>query len=683
MAVWTPFGTTYLTGTLEAGKPVLPAVWNTYVRDNMQYIYDTANLTGQSVSYGTPSTETAGATAAEGVATPLSTALSRSDHRHAAPTTWPVTVQITGAGSYVADVLNFASGATVTDNAGTGAIDIMVNGAGGASLTFGDPTASFPGWTATAGVATSVSRSTHVHAREGTGNPVDQSQGTAQSLGTSVNTSLGGHIHPNGGTWAIAPLYVTNGVVTEVAATGVSRLNLIQGANVTITGVDNAAAQRVDVTFAATAAVQTFQFAKDGTVFTSRPKVNFIPGTGVTVAVTDDSANARTRISIGGTLTTALANVGNYDGNLEGTPVVVQALVTAAGANPGGSLAGTSTIAAREDHEHQLLETQMALFSTTATAVSRASVNAKGTSLFMARTGHVHGTPATWPIPLSTSTNAGSTWTAVTPVRPTINWTASGQAAVTVSDNTATNVTGTTGRTDITIAGSTSGASTWPLITRTLLASDTNGDFTFTGITQQFRHLLLRYRLRVTANVDRNMLLLNGNDGSSTADQCYGFGVVETGDPYSADPVFGTTGANSRTGFLGSAWTLGYAPGNGPNALSGNATPAEHWAVGSVRIHNYSTGPASFSAPATGYTDGGANMATYPYQFVEGHCIYSYYAAATAAGGFGVLANYRTFGWHGEGGTANGRTSAISKLVLSGSGATWKAGSMVELYGSI
>ena len=684
MAVWTPFGTTYLTGTLEAGKPVLPAVWNTYVRDNLQYIYDTANATGLTLAYGAPATETAGATAAESTSSPVSTALSRSDHRHGAPVVWPITVQIMGAGTYVTDVMNFTSGATVTDNAGTGAIDITVVGVGGASVVFASPAASAPGNTASGGSAATVSRSTHVHAREGTGNPPDQSQGTGASWGSLGTVSLGGHIHPNVGTWAVAPLIVTNGVVTDFAPTGVSRLNLIAGANVTISGADNAGAGRVDVTFGATAATQTFQVAKDGTTFTSRPKVNFIAGTGVTVAVTDEFAYSRTKITIGGTLTNTLANLGNFNANLEGTPVVVQALVTAAGANPGGSLPGTSTSAAREDHEHQLLETQTALFSATATAVSRTSVTAQGSALGMATTGHVHGTPAAWPIPVSTSTNAGTNWTAVTPVRPTINWTATGVVSAAASDNAATNITGTTGRTDISITGSSASAATWPLITRTLLASDTAGDFTFTSITQSYRHLLLRYRLRVTANVDRTPLSLTGNDGSSTVDQCSGFGVEETGDPTSADPVFGNTTANTRSGFLGSAWVLGYVPGNGPNAGTGNATPAEHWAVGSVRIHNYSKGPATFSAPATGYTTSGANLASYPYQAVEGHCIYSYYAVATASGSFGILRNYRTFGWHGETGTTvNGRTSAISKLVLSAGSVTWKAGSMVELFGSI
>ena len=682
MAVWTPFGTTYLTGTLETGKPVVPAVWNTYVRDNLQYVYDTANLTGQSVSYGATSTEAAGVAVSESLSSPSSTALARSDHRHGAPATWPITVQIAGGSTYVADVVNFTSGATVTDNAGTGAVDITVVGVGGAALAYGTPAASAPGNAATAGVATTVSRSTHVHAREGTADPLDQSQGTGAGYGSLGTVSLGGHIHPNGGTWAVAPLYVTGGVATEVAATGVSRLNLIAGANVTISGADNPGAGRVDVTFGATAATQTFQFAKDGTTSTSRTKVNFIAGTGVTVAVADDVTVSRTKITIGGTLATTLANLGNFNANLEGTPVVVQALVTVAGANPGGSLPGTMTSAAREDHEHQLLETQTALFSATASAVSGTSVTWQGSALGMATTGHVHGTPATWPIPVSTSTNAGSTWTAVTPVRPTINWTASGQVTAAVADNTATNITGTTGRTDISITGSASSAATWPLISRTLLASDTAGDFTFASITQSYRHLLLRYRVRVVANIARAPLNLTGNDGSSTVDQCGGFGVEETGDATSADPVFGNTTANTRFTFLGSSWGVGYAPGNGPNAGTGNATPAEHWAVGSVRIHNYSAGPATFSAPASGFTTSGANLATYPYQAVEGHCIYSYYAAATTSGSFGLLLNYRTFGWHGETGTTvNGRTSAISKLVFNCSGNTWKAGTLVELYG--
>lgn len=685
MAVWTAFGSTYLTGTLEAGKPVVPAVWNTYVRDNLQYIYDTANATGLTLAYGTPATETAGVVVSESLSNPLSTALSRSDHRHGAPVTWPIKLQIMGGTPYVADVLNFAVGAAVTDNAATGAMDFTMVGNGGYSLFFMPPTASAPGDSASGGSATTVSNSNHVHAREGTGNsmqPDNQSQGTNVGWGSLGTVSLGGHIHSNGGTWAVAPLIVTSGVVTDFAPTGVSRLNLIAGANVTISGADNPGAGRVDVTFGATAATQTFQFAKDGVAVTSRPKVNFIAGTGVTVSVADDFSVSRTKITIGGTLVTTLANLGNFNANLEGTPVVVQALVTSAGANPGGSLPGTMTSAAREDHEHQLLETQTALFSATATAVSGTSVTAQGSALGMATTGHVHGTPATWPIPVSTSTNAGTTWTAVTPVRPTINWTASGQVTAAASDNAATNITGTTGRTDISITGSSASAVTWPLISRTLLSSDTNTVFTFSSITQSYRHLLLRYRVRVVENVARTPLNLTGNDGSSTVDQCGGFGVQETGDATSADPVFGSTTANTRPTFLGPSWGVGYAPGNGPNAGTGNPTPAEHWAVGSVRIHNYSTGPATFSAPASGYTSGGANMATYPYQFVEGHCIYSYYANATTVGSFGLLANYRTFGWHGEvGNVANGRTSAISKLVFDCSGNTWKAGTLVELYG--
>lgn len=76
-----------------------------------------------------------------------------------------------------------------------------------------------------------------------------------------------------------------------------TNLNFIQGAGITLSVADNAGADSVDVTVAATAA--TVSAEKNGSaVVSSRGTVNYIEGANVTLTVADNPGSARTDVTI-------------------------------------------------------------------------------------------------------------------------------------------------------------------------------------------------------------------------------------------------------------------------------------------------------------------------------------------------------------------------------------------------
>lgn len=84
------------------------------------------------------------------------------------------------------------------------------------------------------------------------------------------------------------------------AITGTRRLiNLIEGANVTLTVTDDGIGDEVDVTVAAAAAGNTINVSKNsGAIISTRPELNFIEGANITLTIVDDPANNECDITI-------------------------------------------------------------------------------------------------------------------------------------------------------------------------------------------------------------------------------------------------------------------------------------------------------------------------------------------------------------------------------------------------
>ena len=91
-------------------------------------------------------------------------------------------------------------------------------------------------------------------------------------------------------------------------------VNLIEGANVTLTVADNGASNRVDVTVAAAApGISGLIVDKAGVLVGTRPEVNLIAGSGVTLTVADNAGSNRVDVTIaasGGGGVTSLAKSG-------------------------------------------------------------------------------------------------------------------------------------------------------------------------------------------------------------------------------------------------------------------------------------------------------------------------------------------------------------------------------------
>jgi len=92
-----------------------------------------------------------------------------------------------------------------------------------------------------------------------------------------------------------------NVIVTKGGAGGGvrKRINLIEGANITLTVADDPASDEVDVTIAAGAAGGTIVVRKDsGADVGTQPRLNFIEGANITLTVADDGGDSEVDITI-------------------------------------------------------------------------------------------------------------------------------------------------------------------------------------------------------------------------------------------------------------------------------------------------------------------------------------------------------------------------------------------------
>ena len=76
-------------------------------------------------------------------------------------------------------------------------------------------------------------------------------------------------------------------------------INLIEGANITLTVADDSPGDEVDVTIAAAAAGGTVDVSKNsGAIISTQPELNFIEGANITLTIADDPGNSECDITI-------------------------------------------------------------------------------------------------------------------------------------------------------------------------------------------------------------------------------------------------------------------------------------------------------------------------------------------------------------------------------------------------
>lgn len=174
------------------------------------------------VSTAAPGSLTVGGSNTEGSAS----SLARSDHNHALPSSFPIVVKNAGSTIGTRSNLNLIEGTNVTmtvaDNGGTGAVDVTINasGGGGVSLT-GSAPADVTAATAAVGVGTAAARDDHKH-NISTAAASSLTLAGSNSAGSASSLARSDHIHALPATAAPSTLAV-GGSNSAGAATSISR----------------------------------------------------------------------------------------------------------------------------------------------------------------------------------------------------------------------------------------------------------------------------------------------------------------------------------------------------------------------------------------------------------------------------------------------------------------------------
>ncbi len=415
MAVWTPFGTTYLTGTWEAGKPIVPAAWNTYVRDNLLWLYaQRANAQTAVPVTGTPVAVTVGRAGADAS---VGTAPSQASHVHATPATWPVTVLVAGTVVGTRDTINVVSGATVTDVTASATARITFPEAG--IWTYGTPGTSAFGDTTLEGSSAAVARATHVHGREQTGTPTtidgsataalvsSRTRGVDGNTGTASTPSLADHVHATTAYWPVVWHAMAIPAVPSTSAPSYflesrPEVEFTSGTGITVTGADDAPNARINLTFAGASTVTVLPVkANQGTAPTARSTINFVSASGVSMTASDSGPDNRVNLTISGT-----ASAG--DAGLivaTTTPTVI-----VASGSSGGS-AGSSALLSPGLHRHAIDPMTASLSAAPVALVAGTAAGTAGgaQTVSLSRSDHRHASPDGWPVAVSLATGTGGT----------------------------------------------------------------------------------------------------------------------------------------------------------------------------------------------------------------------------------------------------------------------------------
>ncbi|NBT25018.1 MAG: hypothetical protein EBT09_00370 [Actinobacteria bacterium] len=622
MAPWTAIGTTYATGLLEAGKPVTAAAYATYVRDNLLYLSEQLIVIGKVLTFGAPSpitVNTAAASAGSAVA------LARSDHRHAAPATWSIQPQrggltasqagatgvtgsisgvtmtvtavatgtlavgqtVTGTGVLASTTITALGTATGTTGAYTVSQDHVTPTAAGIALTImstvlvprntinivtnanlqgysgttasinitggGNPVLVYTGTTstlsppsvasegATAGNPQNMARSDHAHGREpyATVYPGALVAGTAGTSGTSSSVARKDHAHQSPSTM---PIGVMVGGMATLADRPRIQFSGLSGSAVYTPGVQGAS--QGDLTLNSSGGGQTLTIRANDAQPSTKSTLDFITIAGMTVTVADNSALNRTDVTFD---ILSASMLGSATVPIRSSTAVI----------------GTSAYAARQDHVHNFDPTN--LYGTPRTLGDSATL---ATPLLIAAGDHTHAAPASFPVEVLVNNVApvGAVLVGGIPQpRKAIGLIAGSGVTLTVTDDSAYNAS--EGKTNVTVYASGSGT-----IRHSLLGTNTQDgtatQFSFTGISSSFRHLVLRWMIRTNRTIYTDTPISIQFNG-------------DTGNNYVT--VFGSETAGSWTSSISKAVNAGVI-GNAPqNTYRGDILQGELW------IHDYAS----------------------------------------------------------------------------------------------
>lgn len=424
---WTAPSTTYLTGTLETGKPVSAAAYGTYVKANIQSVYDTLGSPSTPYVFADPSPLSIGTATVQGSLA----SVSRADHVHGSPQSWGIDVRVRNSAPIaLRPILNFVSGATASDD-GT-AINVTFTSGGFDVPVFAAPGNSVIGDVPSGGVALTQSRADHRHGRPGdvlaTSAPGALVAGIASTATTAVTLARSNHVHQ-------VPLSigarVILGSVTGTALADRPRIKLAGSTNISITGAANSAGtSRMVYSVSGASAVLatigvTASFYGVGLPQTfPRSIINFVSGPYALITVADNSGLAKTDVTIA-----AQVQWGS-------TSTAIQATGQA-----GAGIAGVSALLSRTNHGHAFDGTSTLLtiapgydLQWASGAVVTGSAGAVGTDGRLVRSSHVHASPVDWPVDVTVAGAAPTSQQALA-ARSAVTLVAGVNAMITTTDD--------------------------------------------------------------------------------------------------------------------------------------------------------------------------------------------------------------------------------------------------------
>ncbi len=484
---------TYLTGTLETGKPVSAAAYATYVKANLLDVYTVLGSVTATYVFANPLPLSIGTLTANGSLA----SVSRADHVHGVPPSWGIDVRVRNSAQIAfRPVLNFVSGATATDT-GT-AINVTFQQGGFEGPVFAAPGNSVVGHAGSTGTAGTQSRADHRHGRTGdllaSTAPGALVAGTASTATTDVSLARSDHVHQ---VPASIGARVILGSDTATALTDRPRIKLAGSTNVTITGAASAAgtSRMIYSVSGASSVLQTinvsantaYNSASSG-VIGARSIVNFVSGPYALITVADNATLAKTDVTIAsqvqwGSTSATIGASGNSPGGF-GT------------GNPGSP--GTSALLSRTNHGHAFDGTSSLLTASptsalqwTSAAVTTASL---GTNQRLSRSSHVHASPVDWPVDVTVA-GAAPTSQAALAARAAVTLVAGDNAVITTTDD------GTSTQIKVDTTGAGSYASGLDMLATQTVTTPAGGValVSFTGLgayASTYRSLIVRWSFR-------------------------------------------------------------------------------------------------------------------------------------------------------------------------------------------
>ncbi len=589
-AVWTAFGTTYRTGTLEAGQPILASVWNTYVRDNLQYLFDRALAGGKISAFGLPVAIVPSAQGSAGIISEFA----RGGHVHLTPARWPLAVSVAGAPVGVRDTINFVGGATVTTATlvgGVSGVTVAANPEGGTDFAFAGsaqyPGASNPGDSVDAGTLSVFSQPDHVHQREGSASPLALVPGSAGASGTATSLGLGDHVHGVPAAWPVTWVGPTQTTSGQSVATSAIVDFVAAGGYLNIVGNKNATNGWTDLTFTSTGTASSILAYADGTgTGQMRAGINFVAGSQVTLSLAVPTTpqpldlTVSTQIAYGQTTPVAFRD----EAARTTLPATISQLYVA-----GTSYPGTTAFSVNSLHTHVLDVGALTAVASGAVVPGAAESAGSGTGAAVAGSNHRHATPAQWPLTIRRIVAGDAGYTVATR-RDTLDFLSGTNISAALSNPSGVATVTLTA----TPAASTSARI---FIDRKVISGNATQSVTFSSISQSYAHLEMHGKGRIVQNTQYSDVLVQVNGGAASSCTNYGRLIAF---PYTQASTLSNSLFTTTTDMR-----LGTFCGNG---LSGE-TPPGHRGMFTARFWNYTLAQLTHtmtSSAVTSYTTGTA-----------------------------------------------------------------------------